>query len=402
MISPQLDPSALRELLRLENPIRNYAWGSRTALARLLGREHPATEPEAELWVGAHPSSPSAARIGDRSVPLDDLVAAYPRELLGADADRGFPFLLKVLAAERPLSIQVHPDATHAASGFARENAAGIAIDAADRSYRDKGAKRELVLALSDFPALSGFRPLAQTARLLRELEIRELMTVADAFAEGLDDAGLRSAFARLFDLTLDPDLIRRLAARCAVVNRAEHRWVARLATAFPTDPAALAPLVLNLVELAAGEALLTEPGYPHAYLGGLAVELMTNSDNVVRCGLTEKPIDRTEMLRILRFEPRPPMRLTADATARGVTTFRTPGGELVLDLLDLETGVTADGGGHDLVEAVLVLAGRVEAATDAGHLALGPGEAFLAPAAAGPYRITGSGRAVRARVDRV
>ncbi len=264
---------------RVEGVIQQYAWGDLAEIPRFLGRE-PDGHPQAELWFGTHPGAP--AHLPDGST-LQSLVGPLP-------------YLVKILAAAEPLSLQVHPSSAHAADGFARENAAGIAFDSPHRTYNDPFHKPELLCALTPFEALCGIAPLNLTDALLAELghagaEMRtELLQggIASVIALVLHH---RPSLAPLLDAAAHhPD------PRC--------RWLTRLSQLHPGDPSAAIVLLLNYVALEPGEAIYLGAGNLHAYLGGTGIEVMANSDNVVRCGLTSKHVDADEVLRVLDTTP--------------------------------------------------------------------------------------------------
>ncbi len=332
---------------RLQCVVRDYAWGHPTFIPELLGR--PSTgEPRAELWMGAHPSAPSQLD----GVGLDHWISANPAALLGADiADRfdGLPLLFKVLAANVPLSIQAHPSLEQALLGYARENDAGIPLDAPNRTYRDNNHKPELICALTTFEAKCGFRPAADTAAVLTRLQRPELDPLLDLLADGGSDAErIRAAISYL--LALGPVASAPLVD--AVVTGAgdllasagttesdgdeELRWTSRLAAEFGSDIGVVVALFLNHVELQPGEALFLPAGNLHAYLRGSGMELMANSDNVVRGGLTPKHIDVGELLSVLDFSP---IRVPIQRPAGSVHTFDSPVSEFSLTRIDLSAG---------------------------------------------------------------
>ncbi|MGH3567605.1 MAG: mannose-6-phosphate isomerase, class I [Pseudonocardia sp.] len=304
----------------LENAVRPYAWGSRTVIAELLGEPVPSAHPQAELWFGAHPGDPSRIVHADgRRTSLLDAVRADPAWLLGAARaqrwDSRLPFLLKVLAADEPLSLQAHPSAVQAADGFARENAAGIPRDASERNYRDASHKPELICALTPFHALVGFREPAATVRLLQALAVPALAGHVELLSGQLDADGLRALFTTWITLpqsvldTLVPALqdgCVRLAGHTDEFH-AEARSVLELSERYPGDAGVLAALLLNRVTLAPGEALFLPAGNLHTYLSGAGIEVMANSDNVLRGGLTPKHVDVPELLRVLDFTAPPP-----------------------------------------------------------------------------------------------
>ncbi|MFC4084796.1 mannose-6-phosphate isomerase, class I [Amycolatopsis samaneae] len=301
------------ELLR--NAVRPYAWGSRTAIPELLGRPVPAPHPEAELWMGAHPGDPSHV-IGpdgaERS--LLELVEADPAGQLGERCARRWggrlPFLLKILAAEEPLSMQAHPSAEQAAEGHAREERAGIPRDAANRNYPDPTAKPELVCALTEFHALAGFRAPERTIALLQAIETPGLAKYAVLLEAQPDPAGLRALFTTWITLpqaSLD-ELLPEVLDSCVQHVKGhgefseECRTILELGEAHPRDAGVLAALLLNRLTLRAGEAIYLPAGNLHLYLHGTAVEILANSDNILRCGLTPKHVDVPELLRVVDF----------------------------------------------------------------------------------------------------
>ncbi|GAC79655.1 mannose-6-phosphate isomerase, type 1 [Gordonia malaquae] len=301
----------------LAGVIRPYAWGSRTALAQMRGAPSPSAHPEAELWFGAHPASPATVVSDSSGETLLGLIEADPVGQLGASVIETFgprlPYLLKVLAAQEPLSLQAHPSSEQAQEGFARENAAGLRFDAPERNYRDGWHKPELVIALTDFDALAGFRNPAVTVDLLRSLDVPELDPYLGMLAAEPDQTGLRAVFTTW--LTLPDSVIGALVpavldGAVRALARGEDRFVAELRSllelgeAYPGDPGVLASMLLNRLSLRPGEGLYLSAGNLHAYLHGTAVELMANSDNVLRGGLTPKHIDVPELLRVLDFTP--------------------------------------------------------------------------------------------------
>ena len=405
-------------ILKMDNPIQRYAWGSTAMLARLCGRP-PAAEPEAELWMGAHPQAPSAVTVAGRRVGLDRLLAERPRAALGAVADRfgaRLPFLLKVLAVARPLSIQAHPSRAQAEAGYAREEAAGIARAAAHRNYRDRNHKPEVVVALEPYWLLSGFRSCAEIGARLRDLGGAALQPAVGRLLAQPGPAALRALVATLLGLA-EPqraELVARAAAGAEQAERAAAddpaaRWVRRLAAEYPADAGVLAPYLLNLVRLAPGEGLHTAAGVLHTSLQGSGVELQANSDNVLRCGLTPKHVDVPELLRIGRFEPGAAQvirgsvrRAPATAAAAEERHYATPAAEFALSEIRLAGGPAAAAtGGRP--EVLLVLDGPCAVTDDAGRgTPCRPGDALFVPACVAGWNARGAGRLFRARVPHV
>lgn len=345
---------------RLANTVRPYAWGSATAIPQLLGTE-PTGEPQAELWMGAHPGAPSRVDRGAGPVALSDVIAADPEGELGPYAVRHFgprlPFLLKVLAAASPLSLQVHPDLAQARAGFADEEARGVPLDAAHRTYKDANHKPELICALTPFDGLCGFRDADQSAELLAALEVDSLKPYVDILHAHPESHALREVLTAVLTASREAiaDTVHQAAAaaeRLGAQNGPHapaYRAYASIARHYPGDPGVIAAMLLNYVRLQPGEALYLGAGVPHAYLDGLGVEIMANSDNVLRCGLTPKHIDVPELLRVVRFESEAPGVLRPTATS-ATAAAGAPSGEEVyttpIDEFRLSRYVLAEGTG--------------------------------------------------------
>lgn len=368
---------------RLSNTVRPYAWGSTTAIPELLGLA-PTGEPQAEMWMGAHPGAPSRLTrdpaAPDR--PLSEIVAAGPERELGPAAVAKFgprlPFLLKLLAAGAPLSLQVHPDLAQAKEGYAAEESAGVPIDAPHRNYKDANHKPELICALTPFDGLCGFREPAAAADLLAALEVDSLKPYVDLLHAHPEEAALREVLTAV--LTADPEemavTVADAAAACERIGGAYTPYAA-IAHHYPGDPGVIAAMLLNYVQLQPGEALFLGAGVPHAYLNGLGVEIMANSDNVLRCGLTPKHVDVPELLRIVRFEATDPGVLRPEASPSGEEVYDTPIDEFRLSRYVLAPGAEPRDLTAPTPQILLCTAGRVTA----GGLILAPGESAFVPA---------------------
>lgn len=360
----------------LTTPIRPYDWGSRTALPELLGTE-PTGRPQAELWAGAHPAAPSSVD----GTPLDVLIGGDPAGMLGRRSVERFgpalPYLLKILAVESPLSLQVHPTAAQAEAGFAGEEERGIPRDHFTRTYKDPFHKPEMVCALTDFHGLCGFRDPAGTADLLESLAVPGLRPWIATLRTEPPGRALRTVLAQM----LDEDSRRIQAA----VEPSLTSVYADIARAHPGDPGVLAALLLNHVELKPGQALFLDAGVPHSYLGGLAIEVMANSDNVLRCGLTGKHIDVPELMRVVEFAASGPARVEPSQEFG----YRPEADEFVLVRHDL-TGDPHDLPGG-LPQTLLCLEGEAHLTTDR-TLTLTRGQAAFIPANAPSTRLTGKG----------
>ncbi len=379
----------------LDCPIKAYDWGSPTAIAEIQGRR-PTGRPEAELWIGAHPSGPAQVLRDGRRVGLDEVIAADAVAELGADAAKRWqgrlPFLLKVLAADRPLSLQTHPTIAQAVSGFAAEEAAGVPIDAPNRLFRDVNHKPELICALTPFTALCGFRRVDLSVELLRALADAdlgaELVTILSA--EQGSDAPRRAMIAALGApprrARRAVEALRANAARGVPGFDDECRWLATLADRHPDDPAVLVAAMLELVVLQAGQAIFLTAGTLHSYLDGVGVELMANSDNVLRGGLTSKHVDVDALAEVVVTEPSPAPVQTAD---EAVFTYRSPVPEFALTryVLHGET-VTMPSG----MAAGVAVDGHLSVEIDGEPQTVGSGAAVWIPASDGSRRLSGTG----------
>jgi mannose-6-phosphate isomerase len=347
--------------------VRPYAWGTRTAIAELQGRPVPAPGSEAELWMGAHPSAPSGVHRSQTlpsltlpassappissmpsvsPVTLDAVIAADPDRELGPECAARFggrlPFLLKVLSAEQALSIQVHPSRAQAKAGFAAENALGLAPGDPARNYVDDWPKPELLYALTPFEVVAGLRTPADAAALLRALAVDELGSLAaglGSLAAGPTDLG--AAFASVLEWPEPGPLVASVVAACARLADAGGPYAdacaaaVRVAAHHPGDLGVIALLLIRHVVLQPGQAVFMPAGGLHAYLRGTGIELLANSDNVVRAGLTPKHIDVPELLKLVDPSVSVPV-LAPQMAPDGIAWFDTPAPEFRLYVLDL------------------------------------------------------------------
>lgn len=393
---------------RLENVIQPYAWGSTTAIADLLGQSGPAGEPQAELWMGTHPQGPSMAVANDHKIPLQQLIDRQPVDILGHEVvlryGPALPYLFKVLAAGQPLSIQAHPAKSQAIEGFSRENREGKALDAPDRSYRDGNHKPEILCALTPFWGLNGFRPAAAAANLLAPVCPQALK---DAFQvlKNPHQQGLKRFFAAMLTLPAD----QRQAAAQEVLNKAQpwaasspvYRWMVDLAQAYPSDMGLLSPALLNLICLEPGQAMYLPAGQLHAYLDGVGIELMANSDNVLRGGLTPKHVDLPELLRVVHFGETSVNIIVPGPVRPAEFGYDCPAAEFSLSVLRPTQAQPYLAPQNRSVEMLLCTAG--EACFDdhrPGHpLPVKRGDSFLVPAGLDSYAIRGKATLYKAAV---
>jgi len=399
------------ELLR--GALRTYAWGSRTAIAEFTGRPVPAAHPEAELWFGAHPGDPAWLQLGQGKkgeVSLLEALVADPDGQLGPASRARFgevlPFLVKVLAADEPLSLQAHPSAEQAIEGYLREERLGIPVNSPVRNYRDTSHKPELLVALQPFEALAGFRQASRTIELLRALAVSDLDPYIDLLNDQSDADGLRALFTTwitapqpdidvLVPAVLDGAIAYLTSG--ATEFAAEAKTVLELGERYPGDAGVLAALLLNRITLAPGEAIFVSAGNLHTYLRGFAVEVMANSDNVLRGGLTPKHVDVPELLRVLDFTPTPEAQLHPHVRREGLgQIYETPTDEFAVALLTIEgehLGHEVDAScGHEGPQILLCTEGTVALTSPEGELVLRKGRSAFVPAGA---PVSASGPAV-------
>jgi mannose-6-phosphate isomerase len=407
---PPLAPPTEDSVLRLTSPVQRYPWGSADAIPRLLGVE-PDGGPVAELWLGAHPSAPSTVHAEDGDRPLDAHVRGDVEGTLGGDVIARFgstlPYLLKVVAAERPLSLQVHPSLEAARAGFAAEEAAGVPVDAPHRNYRDANHKPELLYALTPFEAMCGFRAPRRAAEVFAGLDAPLAKEVHGVLTARPTAGGIREVFTRLLDRATRPsaaeviEVVEACAARLATGSPSPRsdRNVVLLADAYPGDPGVVTSLLLNPVSLQPGEAIFVPAGGVHAYLNGVGVEIMANSDNVLRAGLTAKHIDVPEVLRNVDYVAAPPIRIAPEMIHEATGVFYAPVDDFELSVTTVDGAevVPVPGRGP---RVVLCLDGTVgvHAAAD-GTTELRRGQALFVPASDGPLSVSGHGRVVQADV---
>jgi mannose-6-phosphate isomerase len=393
----------------LKNTIQPYAWGSHTAIAELLGTRPEPDTPQAELWMGAHPKAPSLMAVDAEWVSLEELIERYPQEMLGRRTAVMFhnklPFLFKVLAAARPLSLQAHPSFAQARQGFERENAQGIPLDAPQRNYRDANHKPECICALTPFWVLHGFRKIPEILALGSRLDLAVFEDLLNVLRNRPDAQGLKSFFKAL--MTLSPAkraLLTEQAVKTALAFASEdpvYRWMGELGKAYPGDVGILGPILLNLILLQPGQALYLPAAELHAYLEGTGIELMANSDNVLRGGLTPKHVDIEELLRVLNFEERTAHVLTPRSTAGGERVYECPAREFVLSTITVVSKTTYSSPRVRGIEILLCTAGAGKV-TDQGtgeEVALPKGRAALVPAAVKGYVLEGEAVVYKAAV---
>jgi mannose-6-phosphate isomerase len=389
-------------VLKLHGVVQHYDWGGHNFIPDLLGAENSTRRPFAELWIGAHAKAPSLADVAGVQEPLDQLIAEAPDAILGQAANVRFsgrlPYLFKILDVHKMLSIQAHPTLAQARRGFARENAEGIGIEASQRNYKDDNHKPEIGVALTEFWMLHGFRPLEQIAQTLRETP--ELGALMPDFSERLTKAGhdhesrrglLRELYSTV--MTAPQEQVDRLLN--ALLSRLQEKpisdkssadfWALRAAQNFPLpdghrDRGIFSIYLLNLVHILPGQGTYQPAGVLHAYLEGVNVELMANSDNVLRGGLTTKHVDVPELLNILTFEGGTPNILGGETVSSQERVYRTPAEEFELTRIALATHSRYAGDAPYGPKALLVLHGSATLTSGAQCTSLRQGSIALVP----------------------
>jgi len=399
----------MRKIGLLKNSMQEYAWGSRTAIPELLGQSVPADKPQAELWMGAHPKAPSQVLADGLWRSLPEVIEESPEETLGREVAARFsnklPFLFKVLAAAKPLSIQAHPNKEQAGQGFARENELGIPLDAGHRNYRDDNHKPEIICALTPFWALNGFRKIEETLSLLEEARVLGLAEIVSFLRSHPDRDGLKKFFNHL--MTTDSGKQRKIVEQA--VNYAENRtheepvwtWMIKLNEEYPGDMGVLSPIFLNLVRLEPQQAMYLPAGELHGYLEGVGIELMANSDNVLRGGLTPKHIDVQELLVVLNFADGEVNILSPENLTLGEAIYSTEAEEFVLSVIRINKAAPFSSPRDRSVEMMMCTEGEVSV-TDlsTGDITrLTRGISIIVPAAVEQYSIEGDGIMYKAAV---
>ncbi len=385
-------------MFKLHNTLQHYAWGSKNALTALYGIENPSQQPMAELWMGAHPKSSSTLVIEGEQRSLREVIAADKVGLLGAEVAARFgelPFLFKVLCAAQPLSIQVHPDKKSAEAGFARENAAGIPLSAPERNYKDANHKPELVYALTPFQALNGFRERREIVSLL-QLVAGAHPAIAH-FLQQPDEAGLAALFATLLSLEGEEKTRAMAVLHAARAQYSGEPWqtIQRIARFWPDDSGLFSPLLLNVVELQPGEAMFLFAETPHAYLHGVALEVMANSDNVLRAGLTPKHIDVAELMANMKFTSRSADSLLTAAQQHGDTLcFPVPVDDFAFSIHLLRAAPAPLS--QRSAAILFCIEGQALLTSGTQRLTLKAGESCFVTASESPITMQGEGRIAR------
>lgn len=395
-----MSSSDLPSFLLMQNPIQGYDWGSHDSLTTLFGIANPQGKPQAELWMGAHPNGCSDVVVAGQTQKLSTLIERAPATVLGEATLARFgslPFLFKVLCAEKALSIQVHPSKAQAEAGFAKEEAAGIDAKAANRNYKDPNHKPELVFALTPYQAMNGFRDIPAILALFERINLAAIADLTAALAASQNEAGLQHFFHQLLVLE-GPRKEEALAGLLAFAS--EHQdeetfaLITSLAAQYPGDVGLFSPLLLNVVTLKPGQAMFLDACTPHAYVRGTGLEIMANSDNVLRAGLTPKYIDVAELLDCTRCQAKPDDQILLAPHVEGsVQHFEVPVPDFTFSVYPA--------GEHQLTTASAEILFAIDATVILKRgdemLRLEKGQSAFIPAATGSYQLLAEGRVARA-----
>lgn len=388
---------------KMRNVIQDYAWGSVTSIQTLFGIENPQAKPQAEIWMGAHSNGCSEIEVADEPTLLSDFIATNPDAILGADTQIQFgelPYLFKVLAAEKALSIQVHPSKAQAEVGFAQEEQAGIAHNAGHRNYKDPNHKPELVFALTAYQAMNGFRDIADIVAQFEQLNIAQINGLVSALAGEQNEAGLRAFFQAM--LSLDGEIKETAVNSLMAYANEQHddalfALIVDLAEQYPGDIGLFVPLMLNVLTLQPGEAMFLDACTPHAYIKGTGLEIMANSDNVLRAGLTPKHMDVEELVANTLFVAKPADTLLMEPTvSEGGEHYAIPVPDFKFSVYkNVTSALTLHNTSAEIlfaVDAPLTLAHE-----NGESVTVGKGESVFVPAYANAYQVSGEGRFARA-----
>lgn len=394
----------------LENTIQEYEWGSYTAICKLLGRKAPSNVPQAELWMGAHPKASSMVIYEGKAISLEELIAKYPEDILGKSMaerfDNKLPYLFKVLAASRPLSIQAHPNLAQAKEGFKSENALNIPNNAPNRNYKDKNHKPECICALTTFWALNGFRKISDILVFMKKLCPNSLGKEVHKLEKKHDKYGLKQFFK--FLMTLDGKEKKQVLSE--TIDNAQRfvkldpvfKWIIKLSKEYAEDIGILSPAMLNLICLEPGEALFLFSGELHAYLDGLGIELMANSDNVLRGGLTPKHVDLPELLKVVNFQERDIKILKCKKITATECIYTSMAEEFLLSLISVDLKNDYTSSTNRSAEILLCTNGRA-AITDCeknSTVSIQKGISVIVPASVKKYAIKGTAKFYKASVN--
>ena len=397
----------MRQIHVLKNTIQNYAWGSKTAIPEILGVA-PSGEPQAELWMGAHPKAPSSVVCNETSIALNEYIDSNPTDILGKTTaerfDNKLPFLFKILAAEKPLSIQAHPNLKQAQEGFKRENDNGIPLDSPIRNYRDKNHKPEIICALTPYWAMNGFRYAGDSINLLDKIAGENLADELDAFKKDANADGLKLFFQSLMEM--DEERKKKVVEESVILagqfanDNPAFEWLVRLHEEYAGDIGIFSPLLLNLIQLKPGDAMFLHAGVLHAYLHGVGIELMANSDNVLRGGLTPKHIDLPELFKVVNFREMPLDILKPESVNYTESVYSSSADEFILSVINMSADNPYKSERNRSIEIMICTDGdAVIVDSNNESMNIKRGTCLMIPASVDYYRIDGDAIIYKASV---
>jgi len=387
---------------KLANVIKDYDWGTKTALFELFNIANTNNRPQAEIWMGVHPSGISTAiDTQGRQIKLDQLIAQNPRQILGEKTNNKYhtlPYLFKVLSAQEPLSIQVHPELSKAKKGYEKENKLGIPLDSPNRNYKDPNHKPELVYALTPYWAMNGFRPIAEIISLFTHLDIQAIKNEVNTLVNNQTDSGLKAFFASL--LTLNEArkkcALLEFEAKIAPLNHLPFDIIKEISKRFPDDIGLFSPLILNVIQLQPGEAMFLKAQTPHAYLKGTGLEIMASSDNVLRAGLTSKHIDIDELLDNTTFHSIPlEQLLTKPVKHNNKIDFPVPINDFAFEIIHSNGPLQIEK--TQSAEIIFCIEGKITLSTTIDTFTIKAGESVFIAYCADSFSYNGTGIFARA-----
>ncbi|MDA3813954.1 MAG: mannose-6-phosphate isomerase, class I [Candidatus Cloacimonetes bacterium] len=389
-------------IFKLRNQIRNYDWGSKTFIFNLLGREEPSPEPQAELWMGTHTQAPSRILSNGREESLLEVIRQNPMRILGESVARKFenelPFLFKVLAAAHPLSIQAHPNKAQARKGFKLENKKNIPLNSPERNYKDNNHKPELLCALTNFEVMCGFQPIKNIVERIKYLQLEDHIPRMKELEIDPTAKNLKKMFSDLMgkhydDQTKKVGILVNKIAESKPRDENEtliYRWIVRLAAIYPKDMGVFSPLFLNIMKLKPGEAFFIEAGVLHTYLSGCGLEIMANSDNVLRGGLTHKKVDIPGLIKMLKFD-KAGLKKIQPKFNKGEYIYQTSAEEFQLSKIIVKDNEPFVRSNISSAEIILCIEGTGSITWSDSSLELKQGESIFIPFAVSEYSIEGS-----------
>lgn len=387
---------------KLANVIKDYDWGTKTKLFELFNIANPNNQPQAEMWMGIHPSGVSTAIDSHgKQIKLDQLITQNSVAILGDKTQNEYgtlPYLFKVLSAQDPLSIQVHPELSKAKKGYEKENSLGIPVNSPNRNYKDPNHKPELIYALTPFWAMNGFRPIADIIQLFTQLDIDLIQPALDRLINNQTNDGLKTFFHYL--LTLNDELktvaISMLKTKIKHLNTVPFNIINTIMVKYPNDVGLFMPLVLNVIKLEPGQAMFLKAQTPHAYIEGTGLEIMANSDNVLRAGLTSKHIDVDELFDNTTFDSIAINHLlTAPTRYKNKIDFPVPVNDFAFEIIhsneQFQTEKTLS------AEILFCIEGKITLSTAADCFTIQAGESVFIANSAHSYSYQGEGTLARA-----